>query len=299
MVPATEPTPPSRSLLAQEEWKFWTEHKSLAKLVSRMQKLPTLPALYVEMQNELAKPDASIDCVGELIAKDPAMTAKILRMVNSAVFGLSLKVCFPAEAVVYLGVARTSSLVLAAALTKDFEQIVCPNFSHEEFWQHSVTVGSFARVIALCETQDYRVADIAFTAGLLHDIGKLLLAANLPDLYAQIVSEAQRSALPIQQVEKDILDGSHGELAACLLGKWGLPGAILEAIAWHNCPAKSADSKFSGLTAVHMANAFAHEAPSTARGPLVDGCDLGYLERLGLENRCDFWREVCELTANS
>ena len=101
------------------------------------------------------------------------MTAKILRMVNSAVFGLSLKVCLPAEAVIYLGVARTSSLVLAAALTRDFEQIVCPNFSHEEFWQHSVKVGSFARAIALCETQDYRVADIAFTAGLLHDIGKV------------------------------------------------------------------------------------------------------------------------------
>src|SRR5260221_9363172 len=91
-------------------------------------------------------------------------------------------------------------------------------------------------------------------------------------VYVQIVSEAQRSALPIEQVERQILGGSHGELAACLLGKWGLPGAILEAIAWHHCPANSADSKFSALTAVHMANAFAHETPSTSRGPLVDGC---------------------------
>ena len=299
MSPVPDPTAPSFSLLAREEWKFWTEHDSLAKLISRMQKLPTLPALYVEMQSELAKPDASIECVGALISKDPAMTAKILRLVNSAVFGLSAKVCVPAEAVIYLGVARTTSLILAAALTRDFEEIVCAHFSHEEFWQHSVAVGNFARVIALCETQDYRVADVAFTAGLLHDIGKLLLAANLPDLYGQIVSEAQRRALPIQQVEKEILGGNHGELGACLLGKWGLPGAILEAIAWHNCPAKSADQKFSALTAVHMANVFAHETSSTATGLLVGECDSGYLERLGLKAHCDFWREVCGLTGSS
>src|SRR2546421_171684 len=208
MSPVPDPTAPSFSLLAREEWKFWTEHDSLAKLMSRMQKLPTLPAF--------------------------------------------------------------------------FEEIVCAHFSHEEFWQHSIAVGNFARVIALCETQDYRVADVAFTAGLLHDLGKLLLAANLPDLYGQIVSEAQRRALPIQQVEKEILGGNHGELGACLLGKWGLPGAILEAIAWHNCPAKSADQKFSALTAVHMANVFAHETSSTATGLLVGECDSGYLERLGL-----------------
>jgi len=126
-----------------------------------MQKLPSLPALYVEMQNELAKPDASIEALGQVIAKDPAMTAKILRLVNSAVFGLNVKVCLPSEAVVYLGVQPTTSLILAAALTGDFEQTVCPNFSHEQFWQHSVTVANFARLIALRETKDFKVADVA------------------------------------------------------------------------------------------------------------------------------------------
>jgi len=285
----------SFALLVREEWKFWTENDSLAKLISKMQKLPTLPALYVEMQTELAKPAASIETIGALIAKDPAMTAKILRLVNSAVFGLTMKVSGPAQAVVYLGVARTTSLVLAAALTRDFDEIVCADFSHENFWVHSVTVGNFAHAIALCETQDYGLAGVAFTAGLLHDVGKLLLAANLPEVYGQILSEAQRGALPIQRVEKEVLGGTHGELGACLLGKWGLPGAILEAIAWHNAPAKSTDSKFSALTAVHMANAFAHETLSGAPEPLPGECDLAYLERIGVKARCDVWREGCGL----
>src|SRR5438270_10744415 len=86
----------------KEERKFWKENESLAKLISRMRKLPTLPALYVEMQNELAKPEVAIERLGELIAKDVGLTAKILRLVNSAVFGLSVKLCSAAEAVVYM-----------------------------------------------------------------------------------------------------------------------------------------------------------------------------------------------------
>src|SRR3989440_11726264 len=131
----------SFALLVREEWKFGTENDSLTNLVSRMQKLPTLPVLYVKMQTKWPKPAASIDCVGELPAKGPAMTAKILRLVNSAVFGLSVKVSVPAQAVVYLGVARTTSLVLAAAVTGGFDEIVCPGFLHQAVLEDSVTVG--------------------------------------------------------------------------------------------------------------------------------------------------------------
>jgi len=285
--------------VTHDEWRFWTEHRTLSKLISRMRKLPTLPALYVELQNELSNDEASVERVGELIGKDPAITAKVLRLVNSAVFGLSVKVCDASEAVVYLGAARTSALILAAALTKDFEETVCPGFSHEDFWQHSVTVANFAGLIARSETPDLTVTEAAFTAGLLHDIGKLLLAANLPDLHMKILEEAARSGLPIEEVERSILGGTHGELGACLIGKWGLPGALLEAIAWHNCPCKSTEPKFSPLTAVHVANSFAHEMSSAENSPAPRACDGAYLERLGLGERCSFWREVCELGTNS
>jgi len=133
---------------------------------------------------------------------------------------------------------------------------------------------------------------------LLHDLGKLLLAANLPEIYVQILEQGERTGLPVIQVEKDILDGSHGELAACLLCKWGFARVILEAIAWHNSPAKSADSEFSPLTAVHVANAFARETPSTTEPPVTE-YDFDYLDRIGLKNRCSLWREACGLIAKN
>src|SRR5207244_98934 len=135
----------------------------------------------------------------------------------------------------------------------------CPGFSHPQLWQHSMAVGAFAHAVTIAQTKDVKLADMAFTAGLLHDVGKLLLAANLPEAYCQVLKEAQGRIDSVSEPETKLLGASHAELGASVLGSWGLPVSILEAIAWHHCPDKSGDQLFSPLTAVHAANAVEQE----------------------------------------
>src|SRR5438874_2469551 len=129
--------------------------------------------LYNKVNAELAKPDASLQVVGELIAQDVAMTAKILQMVNPLAIGLAMPISAPAEAVVYLGAVITRCLILTAGLMLDFDKTQCRGFSHDHLWHHSMAVGGFARAMATAQTEDKKVGDMAYTAGLLHDVGKL------------------------------------------------------------------------------------------------------------------------------
>jgi putative nucleotidyltransferase with HDIG domain len=242
---------------------------------------------------EFAKPEASIQFIGLLIAKDPAMTAKILQMINSSVFALARQITDPVEAVLHLGVESTKAMILLASVNLHFDKSGCPGFSHEQLWRHSMAVGAFSRAVTMAQTKDIRLAEAAFTAGLLHDIGKLLLAANVSEDYSRVIEQAQRRKISVREVEIEIFDASHAELAACVLGTWGLPASILEAIAWHHCPEASDDSAFSILTAVHVANAVEHEKLSHQAGCLVSQIDSHYVHRLGLAERRNAWRTAC------
>ncbi len=266
---------------------------SLAKVIARLERLPSLPALYNQVTAELAKPDASIAFVGRLISMDPAMATKVLQLVNSTVFAMPTQITDPGEAVMQLGVERTKTLILAARLMLDFEKVSCPGFSHDQLWRHSMAVAAFSRAITLAHTKTLKLSEMAFTAGLLHDVGKLLLAANFSETYGQVLEQAERRKISVLEVELEAFDTTHPELAAALLGSWGLPAPILEAIHFHHCPENSAEKGFSSLTAVHVANAVEHEKVLAQSGGLVNQINIVYLTRLGLLDRCKVWREIC------
>jgi HD-like signal output (HDOD) protein len=271
----------------------WMGNEAIRSLLARLHKLPTLPALYTQVMNELQSPNASLEFVAKLIAKDPVMTAKMLQLVNSAYFALPREIVDPVEAVMHLGAERTKSLILLAKVFSQFDKTQCAGFDPEALWRHLMAVGAFARIVCLTESKETKIADLAFTAGLLHDIGKLLLAANLPADYSRALEQAQRRHVPVRDVEFEAFGTTHAELGACLLGTWGLPLAILEAVAWHNRPIFSEDRAFSIVTAVHVANAIEHEKTAEAADILVSQIDAGYVQRLGLSSRRNRWREAC------
>lgn len=153
-----------------------------------------------------------------------------------------------------------------------------------------MAVAAAARQIAICAGAKGGVADAAFTAGLLHDVGKLLLAANLPDKYEAMLQYCAANNADQSQVEHQQMGTAHGEAAACLFGMWGLPLPVLEAVAHHHWPGRTSESGFTPLTAVHVANVFFYERRGGARK-----LDAGYLERLGLLNSRNDWRRVCGL----
>lgn len=263
------------------------KNERLQQLVGRMEHLPSVPSLYSEIVDRMHDPETTLDDIGAIIAKDIGMTANILKLVNSAFFGLRRQVANPAEAVAYLGLDTIKSLVLSTHAFSKFETLKVEGFSLTQLWDHSMQTAAAAKRLVQVELNDRKLMDEAFVSGLLHDAGKTALAFNFPDQYGKILERAKSGGVDFLQVECDTFGASHADVGGYLLGLWGLPTPVVEAIALHHQPMLTATDSFTPLTAVHVANAIINAG--TAREPEVDA---GYLERLKLADRLNGWRET-------
>src|SRR5437867_1678701 len=196
----------------------WLPNETVQKLIAQMKKLPSPPNLYFRIVAELQSPDSSIETIGSLVMQDPMLSAKLLQVVNSAVFGLQLQVGSASEAVLYLGMETTKALVLLAHTFSYFDKVRAADFSVEKLWKHSVSTGKFAEQIARAECSDAELTGQAFTAGMLHDRGKLVVAANLPDLFKQALAKARDESTRLWEAETAVFGATHAELGACLRG---------------------------------------------------------------------------------
>jgi len=275
-----------------ERLRDWMADPAIKKLLPLVRKLPTAPELHRRVTEELQSANGSMIVVAGLISQDPVMSAKILQVVNSAFFGMGHEVSDTADAAMALGAERIRSLILLAGVFSQYDCSKCPGFSPEPVWGHSVQVGILARSIAFAETKNVRTAEAAFTAGLLHDIGKLVLAGNLPDMYGNVRRLQASKNILEREAELMVLGITHAQLGACLLASWGLPLPILEAIAWHHEPERSTATGFSLLAAVHVANVFVQENDA---GGAQDRIRVEYLLKAGLGNCGSRWREICGL----
>ncbi|MBI3415705.1 MAG: HDOD domain-containing protein [Verrucomicrobia bacterium] len=278
----------SRSLAADS----WLANEKLKTLVTRMRTLPALPSLYFEVLRELNSPTASAERVGEIIGKDLAMTAKIVQMVNSAYFGLPRTITTPTEAVLILGMETVKSLVLSIHAYAQFDKVRPLYFTAEKVWKHCLRVGAAAKRITELEFNNPKLAEEALTAGLFHDLGKLLMATNVADEYNGAQALAKKQNLPLWEVEKEIFGATHGETGAYLLGLWGLSTPIVEAVALHNAPSRTLEKMFAPLTAVHVANAFDYETNPEKDSLAPPALDLAYLTETGMAGRLADWQQA-------
>ena len=264
----------------------------LKKIVSQIQTLPTVPTLYLEMLKELRNDDPSVVRLGHLISQDLGMCTKMLQLVNSAFFGLSQNISNPGEAILYLGVNTVKNVVLSLQVFSGFESKV-KNYPFERLWSHCWATGVLAKGLAEAEDLGAQAADHAFIAGLLHDVGKLILASSLPDRYHAIVEAHLQQGRPLWEVEEEMIGSSHAEVGGYLLGLWGLPTPVVEAVALHHRPMASSGHEFSLVTALHLASVLEHEKSRKIgdQAP-VSQLDLNYLTEIGLHERIDFWRET-------
>ncbi|HEY6802883.1 MAG TPA: response regulator [Pyrinomonadaceae bacterium] len=266
---------------------------SLTLLISKMQSLPSLPSLYAELMQELEAAEPSTKRIAAIIGQDPGMTAKILQMVNSAFFGLRRQISCPADAVSLLGIDIVKSLALSIQIFSQFKSIRIPGLSLEDLWEHNLQVATLAKEIAKCEKQSSEVVEQSFTAGLLHECGKLVLASHLPAEYGQMLERTKVEGLKLIEAEQKVLGASHPEVGAYLLGLWGLPDSIVEAVAFHQNPNSCPAEEFSPLTAVCVADYLIDETNSSELEKSV-GIDevSSFLERLKLEGRFAVWKEL-------
>jgi HD-like signal output (HDOD) protein/CheY-like chemotaxis protein len=265
-------------------------------VVAEVETLPSMPTVFTELVEELQRPTCSLEGVGEVISRDPGMTTQILHLVNSAFFGLRREISSPAAAVTYLGLTTVTSLVMTFHIFRQIDESCRGWLGVDRLWQHSMNTGAVAKAIAQLETKEKRKVDDAFVAGLVHDAGRLILAGNFPQRYREAMALAGKQQRPLVDLERELLGATHAEVGAYLVGIWGLPNSITEALAYHHCPRDSVGESFCPLTAVHAAcvlESALHEG-GVGTGPAVP--DVAYLEKLGLAGRFQTWADLAAET---
>ena len=272
---------------------FHLSSERVRTLVSRMNRLPSMPSLYLELTKLLADEDVSLEQIGEVISRDIAMTAQILKLVNSAFFGLPRELATPGEAVSYLGVEILKALALALNVFSQFNSTPVPGFSVEDLRRHSLSVAAGARKLARCENADVTTANESFTAGVLHDAGQLVLLTNFPAEYVDVAGLMKTRGLSELDAEREVFGTSHVEVGGYLFGLWGLPVPVVEAIGLHHQPGQCVEKRFGALTTVHVANALLGGAGKPAPG-IPSTVDETYLREAGVLERLPAWQAELE-----
>ena len=262
--------------------------EKLEAIVADMTSLPSMPKQYQQIMEEMQCDDPSLQKVGQIIETDVAMSAKILQLVNSAFFGLARHLSSPAEAVMYLGVDVLKSLVLTSGVFSQFEGDNVDAAALQRIWSSSNEAGPLAKAIASHESDQSVVADYALMGGLMADVGKLVIATNFPEKFAEIERSSAASGERDFEVEQQLIGHSHCDVGAYLVGLWGLPNPVVECVAYHHSPMDCVASGFSALTAVHIADAI---VCSHGDESLLN-LNKEYIEELGLTDKIPTWVEL-------
>lgn len=230
------------------------------ELIGQIDRLPTPPVVFSQINRVLTNPQASAYDVAKILAEDPATSARVLRMANSAYYGLSQPVVSVRQAVVILGMEAIRSLVLSSSVMEAFKDAAPDDEYQESFWRHSLATASAARVLHGFKLSDQvmRGGEEGFSAGLLHDIGKMVLVWQLPEMYARVTSHHDFGIVDDQHVEREVMGVTHGEIGGYLAGRWNLPESLCQAISHHHDLDVPDGGSCRLAKVVHVADYLAH-----------------------------------------
>jgi len=273
-----------RSLLPEE---------NVRACVGRIERLPPAPRIYASLVAAIEGGDASANDIATIIAGEPAMCAKLLQLANSSFFRLARQIRTPEEAVVHLGFLTVRNLVLSVEVFETADPLPASSGLNVDLLRnHALLVGRIASRICPPDVP----AQGAFLAGVLHEIGLLVLGVGAPREVSQAIHKAHETKMPLQAAEREIIHASHAQAGAYLLGLWGLPLELMEAVAAHDDPwpqPRTMDPAFDLCTVTHIANALAN-AHTTVSPQLAphDHLDPELLAALGLSKRIEKWRVI-------
>lgn len=254
----------------------------LGELVNGSTRLPTLPDVYLAIQNELRSEDPSIGKVGELIKNDPATSVKVLQIVNSAMFGLRGEVGDVSQATALLGMNTITSLVLAVGVFRQTDRL--DGRLVERLWQESLRVSGVARRIAFVEGLSRTGVEASQLAGLLHDIGDLVLFQNWRDEYLSIDLEDRIAD------ERRRFGATHADLGGYLCALWDLPGETIRAVTNHHTPSAVESDTVTPTTVVHAARALV----DAGLDPKSAALDWSHLEAVHAAGNMKTWATAAQ-----
>ncbi|MCO5976347.1 HDOD domain-containing protein [Ideonella oryzae] len=229
---------------------------SLERIQSCVETLPALPQAVREVMQALQRDDVSVERSVHLIEQDQALAARTLRVANSAFYGMSGRVGRIGDAVTLLGLRAVSGVLLAVSYSNGLDTSRCAGFNFRGYWRHSMAAAMAARLLAPRLRLD---PDEGFVAGLLHDIGKLVLAAHFPAEGAQALALARSADVPDVEAERATLGLTHAQIGAVLVRHWRFPARVVQAVEYHAQPWEGGDPAARSLAELlQVANAIAH-----------------------------------------
>jgi len=264
---------------------------SIRRTVGALSELPSLPRTYHALTLALADPEVSLRKIAGIVELDVGISAKVLQLVNSAFFGVARSITNVQNAVSHLGTSTLKSLVLSVEVFRVFApKAPIEGFSLENLQRHA----RLAAYVAARLPVPNHLIDIATVAGMLHDVGKLVMAWKLPVRFKKLMAEAREEHSPLYKVEEREYGFSHAEIGAYLLGLWGLPYAVVEAVALHHAPNRVPHRSFDAASAVYIANLLTKELDSSPPPPWEDGLQSSeeYLDSFGVQDEIPNWRAM-------
>lgn len=245
--------------------RFMTRHEYLDKILAKVTDVPTLPASVLHVMQMIEDPLCSAADLARVIQNDPGMATKVLKLANSPFYGFRQKITSIPQAVTLLGFATLKNALLSAAVF-DMFRISGTGFDMPALWKHSVATATAAKLFA--KRVRYPNSEKAFTAGLLHDVGKVMIARYLPSSLLTIVQTVHDKNVSIYDAEQHTIGLAHPSFGAWVISRWGLPTQLVEAVEYHHHPTR-AKYAFDLAGIVYLANILTHRANIGNGGDLM------------------------------
>lgn len=234
-----------------------------ADLVATISSMPSLPAIYVRLSEAIDDPNSSMRKIETVVHDDPSLAGRLLRLANSAYFGFPAKVDSISRAITLVGTRQLRDLSLATSVMALFKGVSPQYVTMDSFWRHAVACGLVARALASWRREPN--PERFFVAGLLHDIGRLVLYLKRPQEMSKALDAARERVEPLYELETDVLGYNHAAVGGELLKQWNLPASLAAAVAWHHAPGGAGIDKAAAAT-VHVADVIANAIGSGSSG---------------------------------
>jgi putative nucleotidyltransferase with HDIG domain len=233
-------------------------------LVAGVDTLLSLPAVCARLNAVVNDPLSSNRDVAQVIGEDPGLTARLLRLANSAFYGFPGKVDTITRAVTIIGTHQLRDLAIATGVIDLFYDTGSRALHLGAFWRHSIACGVAARILSTCRREAN--VEYFFIAGLLHDVGRLVMITELPDIYDALLAESGAEGELLYEAERRRLGFDHAEVGAALLRQWNLPESLAIAVGSHHRPCVPDGACHIGAAIVHVADLVAHALDAGASG---------------------------------
>jgi HD-like signal output (HDOD) protein len=259
------------------------------------------PIIYDKLHKAMQDPDVSFGDISDIISADPNLAARLLKIANSPFYGLDAKVETITHALSIVGIDQVTELALAAVMVQWFKGIPKDLVNMHSFWMHSIGCGLAARTIA--KNMDERHVEPYYIAGMLHDVGSLIIYKEVPEKAQEILTRCKNEGLPQSTVEEEVLGFTHAQVGAIVFSKWGLPRSLIEAVQFHHFPVRAKEHPLYPAI-VHLADVIAYEMNLGSGGePGIPELDPSAVQRVGLNRSFltdiqDFVRDQVEDTVS-